>query len=318
MEKKDYKAIAACDCSIRKEDRQGDTWLLILDLSEVEGALCVIDEEGETDIREVIPSPGRAVFFSRLAERLGRNGNDTYALWRGQQRDANQKLKAYIQNSERNYPAITEAGVTLNCSELVEMFEQDKSRIMDLQRITEDVLCRNGVDQETMRILLSGQAAAFAPAEFTVRAFYNPDAPWLADDRFVQLDEGIDPAKLVQKGEQILQERGNRPFGHEIGVVCLANIGSEKNMPEHVIIIAEKDQQVKKMEESEYVEEMFLTDRTQMMLSIDGKRVLYSLRDEGVYEGIYRIGFRLNKTKPEICLQRADNPVDQEYIPIKI
>ncbi len=318
MEKEQYEAIAAYDYSLRKAATTKSAFLLILNLNDIEGALCSVGEDGEVNIRELVASQGKAVIYSRIAEKIKCNETEAYTLWREQLRDVNRKLEAYIRNAERNYPVLQTADSVLNCADLVEMFEQDGNRIKDLLRAVEAMLRRNGVDEDDLRILLSGREASFAPAEYTVRSFFDTEAPWLADDRFVTLDPGTDPALLVQLGESILQELGNRSFGHDIDVVCRVNIPNGNDMPEKLIKIIAKEQQIKSMNDSEYKVELFLTDRTKLTLLIDGERIDFSLRNRGIYEGIYRVGLRMADKQPELCFQRADDSMEQAYIPISV
>ena len=317
MEKEHYAAIAAYDYSLQKNETTKSTFLLILDLSEIEGALCTVSEDGNVDIKELVASQGKATMFSRIAEKIKCNETETHTLWREQLRDINRKLEAHIRNSERNYPVLQMKDSVLNCADLVEMFEQDGNRIKDLLRAVEAMLRRNGVDEDDLRILLCGREASFAPAEYTVRSFFCTD-PWLADDRFVMLDPGTDPALLVQLGESILQELENRSFGHDIDVICRVNISNGNDMPEKLINIGAKEQQIKSMNDPEYKVELYLTDRTKLSLLIDGKRVRFSLRNRGIYEGVYRAGLRLADKQPELCFQRADDSMEQIYIPISI
>ncbi len=318
MEESKYAAIAAYDYSLRKEGKPGDICLLILDLGEIEGALCIVNEDGEVNMKEVVPSPGKATLFSRFAERIRRSEADTYRIWREHCLIANKKLEAYIVNPERNYPVLPEIIPELDCDGLTHMFKQDQARITDLLRAVAEMLHRNGVDWETLRILLSGKEASFIPAVFTVRSFFNPDEPWLADDRFAEFDEEADPAAFASMGEPILRELANKPFGHDISIICRVNVGNGKDMPEHPMALAQKEQQINSMDKPNYGEGIYLTDRSKLTLSVDGKRVLLSLRDRGIYEGIYQAGLQISEKRPELCLRRMDKKTDQIFIPISV
>ncbi len=318
MEERYYAAAAAWDYALRKAEQPGETRLLVLDLSELEGALCLVSGAGEVEVRELLPSSGKGEFFSRLAAALGRSEDQSYSLWREQLRDSKRKLTAFLKNREHDYPVLQETGAALTCADLAGMYEQDEARTKELLRAAEEMLRRSSVDSETIRILLCGRAASFLPAEYTVRAFFDPDDPWMADDRFAQPDPDTDPALLAQKGEEILRELENSPFGHDVAVICFANIGSGEALPEYRMALAGKDQRKKSMAEPSYKGELFLSDRTKLTLSIDGERVSLPLRDRGIYEGIYRAGLRVVDKQPELCLQRTNDPTDVVTVPIRV
>lgn len=315
MEERHYAAIAAYDYWLQKT---AQPQLLILDLSEIEGALCSVSGAGDVSVREIFSVPGKAEFFSRLGGRLGLGEEEAYALWRDQLRDTNRKLEAHLKNPDRNYPVLEGTGKTLNCADLAGLFEPDRERTMELLRAAEGKLREAGTDPETLRILLSGQMACFAPAVFAVRSFFAPDAPWLADSRFAQLHAGEDPALFAARGEPILREMEDSPFGHDVGVICVFNGPSPDPGGRVLLPIAWKTQRVKSMAEPAYGKTLYLTDRSTLTLSIDRKTVPLSLRDRGIYEGIYRIGMRVADKQPELCFRRTDDPTDEKYIPITI
>ena len=126
------------------------------------------------------------------------------------------------------------------------------------------------------------------------------------------------PALLAPRGEELLRERENGPFGHELALVCLANPGADGALREQLLPLAEREQGAKQLSQAAYRGQVYLTARTTLTLSIDGRREALALRDWGIYEGLYRVGFRLAEKKPELCFQRSDDETDVSYIPIKV
>ena len=314
MQEKDFAAIAAYDWSLRKNDSTKATKLLILDLSELEGALCSFSETGEPRVLDHNSVQSKAEFFSRLAEKMGLSKEESYALWRAHRSDANKKLMAHLSNEERNYSVLQTASLSLDCKELLVLYEQDRTETESLLLSTGDMLRRNNIDPESIQILLSGQMASFQPSVFAVLSYFNPE-PTLGDDRLVQFDTEEDPALFVQRGEKILHEQENSSFGHDVSMVCLANIGNESYRPERLVSLAEKTQLIKSMPDPLYKAELYLTDRSRLTLSVDGKRRTVSLRDRGIYEGLYRVGLRVLDKQAELCFQRSDDPSDVVYAP---
>ena len=318
MEERSYAAIAAYDDSRRPGERPEETRLLILDLDGIGGALCRIDSAGEASVERILPSPGPSTAFGRLAEALGLEPEAAYALWREKRADANRRLEACLKNPGRDYPALQTSGGSLSCAELIGLYEQDRRLTRQLLEEADAALAETGTDPETLRIVLGGRAACFAPAVHTVRAHFCPEEPWLPDDRFADYGAAEDPALLAPRGEELLRERENGPFGHELALVCLANSGADGALREQLLPLAEREQGAKQLSQAAYRGQVYLTARTTLTLSIDGRREALALRDWGIYEGLYRVGFRLAEKKPELCFQRSDDETDVSYIPIKV
>ena len=203
----------------------------------------------------------------------------------------------------------------LDCRDLSLIYREDNGKIADLLRRCDEVISDEGVDKESLRIVLAGRMAAVSFAVAEIRSYFAPDASWLGDYRFSECSEDTDPDKLVELGEDVLDKLINSNFNHLIEILLYRN---DDKKTVSTVILAEKDQATKDLYSVDYKTKLYITDRTVLTLLIDGIRYTLSLRDHGFLTGIYAVGLRVNDNQTELCFQNVQDESDFKYVALQL
>jgi hypothetical protein len=281
MEYTSYQALAAYDLA---QCRQAgvptpDGMVLVLDLDRCGGALCRWAGDTVEQIGATTPKEG-AGFFAQLATQTGQTEETVVAGWTSQASTANRKLKNYLRSGkERDYPAVAAWDAAYSASELDERYAPTGAQLAACLAETQKLLAQQNVDQMQLRVLLAGSLATLYLAEYQVREAFGSD-PFLADERFVLLGEGMPSETLVQQGMAALaQQQAAKTIAHDIQLVLMERISADALAPAVPVSLARKGQEIKSLTWSQTI---YLPGTATLNLLVDGQKRAVPLSDYGL------------------------------------
>lgn len=158
-------------------------------------------------------------------------------------------------------------GQTLRCSRLDAAFGPVRDRLEPLLDQALDLLNAQGIPEETLRILTVGRLAGSAPVRFVLRRQLCGD-PFLPDDRFADLPEDVDPARIVEEGMTLY--RNMQVAGIDVDLLCVGADGTESVVP-----LVQRQEPVSVLQTPRYCRPVFYDPVEPLRLRVNGLQQMY-------------------------------------------
>lgn len=229
-----YEALARFDLSRRPDssNANGPSFELVLELDACRAGLCRIEGSGSVALLDAYGADDGEDLAAQWTAHAGaccgapaeafgnlpESARTQEALWN------NYVSGGRLASTIAFEPAGSD-GIT--CAQLDEAFAPARERLAAMLSWCDEAFARHGVDEGALRILEIGRLAACAPARLIVRERLSGD-PFLSDDRFAALPEGVTPDGALDEGLRLCENA--RALAFSITLECLGRNGEARSV----------------------------------------------------------------------------------------
>ena len=300
---------AAARLDYEKYSKSNDVTEVVLDTDTLEVGICTFDSQGKVTL---IGKTKSAADVSELQTQMlgGQSSTGIFrAEWEKELQTINGQLEKFYRSSEQmdslavNIPAL---GIEWKCSKLHKQFSGIKRILTEAFEEADEILSKNNIDEDRIRIILIGEWANYYMFLYTVKEYFTFD-PFMEDNRFAK-------ETICRKGTNLVAEIEKKDaeaetIGYDIGLKFFELLDNE-DLEEKIEWFSKKTQPVNHFKQVHYSTPFYVNDVGSLEIQINGKTKLYAIpfKKRSGNAGVAEAGLIVENQKIKLRVRRIIEP----------